>query len=99
MDVEKAACDLDLRHIYLEDCRAAVAKQQAVTKKRALAGKGPTWRLQAAMDDLERAERYVLQSSQREKSLLQALVVQFAAITVDTYGGPHRIWTIAPGKD
>lgn len=82
MDVEKATVDLVRLENDLERCRDALTKQQATAKQRASVGKAPTWRLQAAVDDVERMERYVLESSQRLKSLLRELVVQYAAVAV-----------------
>lgn len=82
MDVEKATVDLVRLENDLERCRHALTKQQATSKQRASVGKAPTWRLQAAVDDAERTERYVLESSQRLKSLLRELVVQYAAVAV-----------------
>lgn len=82
MDVEKATVDLVRLENDLERCKDALTKQQATAKQRASVGKAPTWRLQAAVDDVERMERYVLESSQRLKSLLRELVVQYAAVAV-----------------
>lgn len=82
MDIEKATCDVERWESKLEECRAALIKQEAAAERRAAVGQAPTWRLQAATEDMERAERYVVESSLRLKSLLQALVAQYTAVTM-----------------
>jgi 5-methylcytosine-specific restriction endonuclease McrA len=81
MDVEKATVHLEECERQLEGSRDALDVQRATAERRASVGKAPTWRLAAAADDLERAERDVAQCAQRLRKLLKDLAAQYAALT------------------
>lgn len=82
MNVEKATVEVDRLEKNVLRCKAVLAKQQSVAKQRSAADKAPTWRLQTAVEEAERAELYLRHASQRLQSVLRELVAQYTADTV-----------------
>jgi hypothetical protein len=81
LDVDKATVSLEACEREVVRRRASLAIQRATAEHQASVGKAPTWRLAAAIDELERAERDVAQCAQRLRELLKDLAVQYAAVT------------------